>query len=357
MMKKKAMLASMMILASVGVSACGTGSSSQTGSNGEPTLVVVNWKGYGSDDPKVVKQFEDTYHVKIVHEYMASEQELLTKMRTEAGKIDIVLPNASILPVAEKDGLLAPIDTSKLQNYQFISNKFKNLPENSMDGKVYAVPWVWGSTAIAYNPQVIHDKIDSVQAFWNPNYKGKIAFRDDFNDAIMTAAIALGQNPNHPSDLNAIKQKLIEQKPLDSTFWQTGDEFSKLYATNQVSLGLMWSGQSASMKKNGVSINYVIPKEGAIGWVDNWAVAKGTKNSDLALKFIDFMTSKEFESNWVNNGGPAPTNTQATATLDPKFVKEMGLDDSTLSRLYFISYHSDAEQKQWNELWQEVKTN
>lgn len=326
-------------------------------SNNEHELVVVNWKGYGSDDPKLIKAFEDKYHVKIVHQYMASEEELLTKLRTgKAGDIDVILPNASILPVAINEGLVEPIDTKKLTHYQDIYEPFKKLPENQNNNQLYAVPWVWGSTGIAYNTDMIKGKIDTVQALWDQKYKGKIAFRDDYNDAVMTAALALGQDPNHPSDLNAIKNKLLEQKQLNRTYWKTGDEFSKLFAGNQISIGLMWSGQAATMKKNGQPIQYVIPKEGAIGWIDNWAIVKGTKKSDLALKFIDFMLSPEFQTNWAKSGGPNPANIQATKNLDPTYVKEMGINEETIQKLHFISYHSDAEKKNWNTMWQEVKS-
>ena len=58
------------------------------------------------------------------------------------------------------------------------------------------------------------------------------------------------------------------------------------------------------MKKNGEPIEYVIPKEGAIGWVDYWAIVKESKNADLALKFIDFLISKDFQAKWVDKGMP-----------------------------------------------------
>lgn len=348
--KKLLMMLCVFILSSVSVFGCAS-------SDGKQELVVVNWKDYGSDDPKLIKAFEDKHNVKIVHQYMASEEELLTKLRTEkAGNIDVVLPNASILPVSINEGLLAPIDIKKLSNYKDIYEQFQKLPENQKDNQVYAIPWVWGSTAIAYNSDMLKEKIDSVHALWDPKYKGKIAFRDDFNDAIMTAALALGQDPNHPSDLNAIKKKLLEQKPLNRTYWKTGDEFSKLFAGKQISIGLMWSGQSAAMKKNGEPIQYVIPKEGAIGWVDNWAIPKGSKKKDLAMKFIDHMLSAEFQSSWVKQGGPNPVNATATKNLDPTLVKEVGINEETIKKLHFISYRTDAEKKKWNELWQEVKS-
>lgn len=323
---------------------------------GKKELVVVNWKDYGSDDPEVVKAFEEKHNVKIVHQYMSSEEELLTKLRTGGvGTIDVILPNASILPEAINEGLLEEIDTGKLENYPKIHERFTSLPEISKDNKVYAVPWVWGSTGLAYNTDDIKEEVDTVHILWDEKYKGKIAFRDDFNDAVMTAALALGQDPNHPSDLEAIKEKLIEQKPLNRTYWKTGDEFSKLFAGKQISVGMMWSGQAASMKQNGEPISYVIPKEGAIGWVDHWAIVKDTKNKDLAHKFIDYMISVEFQENWVKKGGPNPVNTEVTERLDPQFAKEMGINDETINRLHFITYRPEEEKRQWNELWQEVK--
>lgn len=344
----------------VGFTSCGLKSNQASGdqksNSAAKTLVVVNWKDYGSDKADVVKEFEDKYKCKVEHIYMSSEEELLTKLRTDGkGKIDVVLPNASVLPVAEKEGLLEAIDTSKLVNYKNIVDKFKSLPENSMNGKTYAVPWVWGSTALAYNTNTIKENVDSVNVLWDAKYKGQIAFRDDFNDAVMTAAIALGQNPNNPSDLNAIKNKLIEQKVLNKTYWKTGDEWSKLFANNQIAVGVMWSGQAASMKKEGQPIKFVVPKEGAIGWVDNWSIVKNAPNQDLAYKFIDFMTSKEFQQNWTKSGGPAPTNKLAIAALDPKLVEDNSMSEAVLNKLNFISYHDEATKKAWNELWQEVK--
>ncbi|MFD0693587.1 PotD/PotF family extracellular solute-binding protein [Paenibacillus sp. GCM10027628] len=360
---RKTLTAATMVAMLLFASACGNkslpnvGAGSAKPSSEKKVLTVVNWKDYGSNDPEVVKEFEAKYNVTVTHEYMASEEELLTRLKTsKKGSIDVVLPNSSILPDAINEGLLEPVDTAKLSNFSHIYEPFKKLPENYKDGKLYAVPWVWGSTAIAYNPDVIKEPIDSVGALFDDKYKGKIAFRDDFNDAIMTAALALGQDPNHPSDLQAIKKKLIDQKPLNRTYWKSGDEFSKLYAGKFIDIALMWSGQTASMKKQGQNIKYVIPKEGAIGWVDNWAIVNGSKNVDLAHQFIDFMIDRKFQENWVNKGGPAPVNKDVSSSLDQAFVKEMGLDEGTIAKLKFVSYRTNDEKKQWNEIWQEVKS-
>jgi spermidine/putrescine transport system substrate-binding protein len=322
----------------------------------ENVLTVVSWKDYGSDSQEVIDYFEQTYDCKIVHVYMASEEELLTKLRTGGvGEFDVVLPNASILPMAINEGLIQPIDTSRIESYDNLFDKFKRVDENMKDGRLYAVPWVWGSTSIAYNTEMISGEIDTIDVLWDEQYAGNIAFRDDYNDAVMAAAIALGQDPNNPSDLEAIKEKLIEQKPLNRTYWKTGDEFSKLFANKQIAVGMMWSGQAAAMKLNGEPIEYIIPKEGAIGWVDNWAIVKDAPNEDMAYAFIDYMIGYEFQKAWVTSGGPAPVNREVADDLDPQFVKDNNLGEKAINKLHFMAYRDRETKKNWNELWQEVK--
>ena len=61
---------------------------------GERTLVVANWKGYGSDSEYAVEQFEKANNCKVVHQYYDSLEQMLTMIRQGGnGKIDVVLSN------------------------------------------------------------------------------------------------------------------------------------------------------------------------------------------------------------------------------------------------------------------------
>ncbi|MFV0516284.1 MAG: PotD/PotF family extracellular solute-binding protein [Aminipila sp.] len=355
---KKFLVVGLAITMLFSLASCGNKSDDEDTAQGEKTkLYVVNWKDYGSDDESFITAFEKAYNCEIVNTYMSSEEELLTKLRTsKAGEIDVCLPNCTILPTAINEGLLAEIDTTKLLNFNGMFERFKTQKECFKGDKMYAVPFVWGSTAIAYNTDVIKEAPKSIKALFDDKYAGRIGFRDDYNDAVMAAAIALGQDPNNPDDLDAIKAKLIEQKSLNKTYWKTGDEFTKLFAGKQIDLGLMWSGQTASMKQEGEPIAFTVPEDGAIGWVDNWAIAEGSKNKELAYAFIDWMISKDFQYNWVENGGPAPVNKEAAELIDPQYAASAGIDEASLNRLYFMEYRTDEVKNTWNELWTEVKT-
>lgn len=358
---KKVIAGAMALTMVFSMTACGGGkdSGSAAGDSGEKTkLYVVNWKDYASDDADYVKQFEEENNCEIVNTYMDSEEDLLTRLKTSgAGEIDVCLPNCSILPAAIKAGLLEPIDTSKLTNFDSLFERFKTQEECfGEDGQMYAVPFVWGSTGIAYNTELMSEAPTSLNVLFDESLAGKITFRDDYNDAVMVAAMVLGQDPNDPSDLEAIKEKLIEQKKLNKTYWQTGDEFSKLFAAGQVEVGLMWSGQSATMKNEGEPIGYVVPEDGAIGWVDNWGIPANSQNKDLAYKFIDFMLSKDVQYDWAaNKGGPSPANQSAAEAIDPEYAAACGMDEESLNRLQFMKYRTDEVKQAWNELWTEVK--
>ena len=352
-MNKKVLSLFIAVVLVITLASCGGGGG---GADAKPTLVIVNWEDYGSDDPDFIAAFEETYGCKIVNQYMQSEEDLLTKLRTsKPGEIDLCLPNCTILTAAIEDGLLEEIDVSKLENFDSLFDRFKTQKEVMMDGKYYAVPWVWGSTAVAYNTDLIAEPPKSMQVLFDPAYSGQVSFRDDYNDAVMAAAIVTGQDPNAPSDLNAIKEALLAQKKLNRTYWETGDEFTKLFITGQLSVAMMWSGQAAWMKLEGEPIAFTVPEDGAIGWVDNWGIVAGTNNEDLAYAFIDWMISTEFQYNWAVNGGPAPVNQAAAEAIDPEYAASAAMDEDSLNRLYFMEYRSDDVKREWNDLWTEVK--
>ena len=48
------------------------------------------------------------------------------------------------------------------------------------------------------------------------------------------------------------------------------------------------SQQVKKLRDAGADIGYVIPKEGALAWLDCWAISRTTRNRSLAEKWINF---------------------------------------------------------------------
>lgn len=112
---------------------------------------VLNWQGYGTDLDWAIAAFTAKTGHTVVHEYFTSEQEMLTKLRTNPGAYDVVLVNSAYTAQAQGEGLLAPIDPSKIKNFADLDPGLTGNADLNPNGALYGVPWTWGVTALAVN--------------------------------------------------------------------------------------------------------------------------------------------------------------------------------------------------------------
>jgi spermidine/putrescine transport system substrate-binding protein len=350
-----------LILAIVLLAACAGMPIQPAQQTSTPTqLHILNWQGYGSDEPWAIEQFEQLHNVEIVHDYFNSEDELLTKLRTSPGTYDVVLPNIAYIPPAIADGLLQPIDVEQLEVWQNLPAAFTDLPEIQQDGEIYGVPWTWGATSLVYNREVHPDGITSLNALWDPQYAGQVGFEDNYEDAVIFAALAAGIEPaNQPPDIDAIRTKLEELTPNVRALWQSEDEFNRLFSSGEITLGVYWSGSAARARNQfDLPLEFVIPEEGAIGWIDAWAIPTDAPNVEMALAWIDYMNTPEFYVEWDNvAGAPVPANPAVLEAMpEDSFTRTVFGDPTVAERLAFITDTPTETREAWVELWQEIKS-
>lgn len=320
---------------------------------------VLNWNGYGTDEKFAVEKFKEMTGVTVVHDYYTSEQEMLTKMRTSPGAYDVVVVGTPFLPAARDEGLIEPIDTAKIKNFADISKQFTDSDIVKVDGQTWGVPWVWGINSYAYNTETIKDKLTSVNALWDPAYKGRVALRDDGIYNVQMAALALGQDINEPSDMEAIKAKLLELKPQIRAFWASEDEWMKGMAAKNFDIGEIWAGGAArAIKRHKMPIDFVVPTEGASAWFDVMMIAKDAPHKEAAEKFIDYMVSPDFYVTWDTTAGAAVSaNAKAVQALpDDAFNKTVMGSEDVLKRLKFARPLTEDQRQEISDMWAEVKT-
>lgn len=321
---------------------------------------VLNWKGYGTDEPWAVEAFEKATGHKVINDYFNSEQEMLTKLRTNPGLYDVVMINAAFNDQATSEGLIQPIDVSKIANYADIGEEKAKSPMLNHDGKVYGVPWVWGLTALAANDKAFDKTPTSIQVMWDEAHKGRVVLRDDALEAIQFGAIATGQNINEIKDLDAVKAKLASLMPQIRTFWSAENDWNQMVAGNQIDIGTYWSGSAARAKKNfGLPVTFVVPEEGAVGWLDAFSIPKDSKNVEGAEAFINYMIDPAFYVEWDNKvGAPVSANTKAVAGLPADAFNRVVMGDPKVAaRIQFQAPVSDADREKYLAIWQELKVN
>lgn len=319
---------------------------------------VLNWEGWGTNQPFAIEAFEAQTGVKVVHDYFTSFPEMFTKLRTNPGYYDVVVINSSYMCQAADEGLIESIDAGRLSNYGDLFAAMRDADGFNCGGKLFGAAWIWGSTSVSYNTDALTTPPTSLQVFWDPAHAGRVCWHDSPEDSIRIAALASGQDPESPSDMDAIREKLRALKGQIQTFWSSEDEWLKQVAGGQCDVSLIWTDSTEKAKElHGQPITFFIAEEGALGWRDGLAVPANPQNADAAYAFIDYMISAEFYGGWAKAGGaPVSANAKALENLSESSLTRQVLGkEENVARLRFQKPKTDAEQQAWLELWQETK--
>lgn len=346
-LNRRAMLAAISALAAMSVSAHAA----------DKEIRVLNWQGYGTDEAFAVEAFEKKTGVKVVHDYFTSEQEMLTKLRTNPGAYDVVLVNSAFTAQAKKEGLISKIDTSDMPNFKDLAPNMGQNTDLVPGGEVYGVAWTWGVTGLAVNKEKVNPLPDTINVLWDPQYAGKVSVRDDAVEVIQFAALALGQDMNAPSDMEAIKAKLKALIPQVKTFWASENDWNQFFSAGDFTVSNYWSGGAGRSSSKGLPVAFIVPKEGAVGWLDSLAVPAAAKDPASARAFINWMIDPDFYVQWAAKGAPNSANAKANAALpDTDFNKQTFADPAVVARVKFVTPLSEETRKAYTELWQDVKT-
>ena len=325
------------------------------GARAADTITVLNWQGYGTDEAWALKIFKEKTGIEVVSDYFNSEPEMLTKLRTNPGVYDVVLVNCARTQQALAEGLLEPIDFSQFPNAAGLSPELRENPDLIADGKTYGVAWVWGMNALAFRTGT--PKPDSYAALGDPAYAKKVGLYDDAVTAVAVGAFLTGQDMNDPKDLAAVMDKLKALKPNVRTIWSSEDQWNKAFSAGEFDLSIYWSGASVRSQRNfKLPVEFVVPKEGAIGWFDSLAIPATSSNKESAAKFIDYMISPDFYYEWATKiGAPASASAAAMEKLPADDVSRMVHKPEYLKTMSFMAPIPDERREAFSNLWSEVK--
>ena len=198
---------------------------------------------------------------------------------------------------------------------------------------------------------------DSYAILANPDYAGRVALFDDAVTEIGIGALMTGQNINDPKDLKAIGDKLKSFKKDVKLLWSSEDEWNKAFAADAFDVAVYWSGavaRSANVHK--LPVHFVVPMEGAIGWLDNLCIPASSGKKELGLTFINYMIDPKFYHEWATSlGAPASANGAAMDALPADDPNRRIHNPDYLSKLQFMGALPDERRQAYADLWEEVK--
>ena len=297
------------------------------------TLNIINWDDELPDP--VIPDFEKATGIKVNSTPFSQNEDQINKLQATGGEgFDLCQPTHDRALQFKDIDVLQPIDTSKIDLSAIVPGLLaasKNLW--TWDGKLYHVPHVWGTEAIAWRNDLT--KIPSADlsfgTLWLDEYKGKVQGRP--HSLLLGIGLWLDGTGKLPSNrmLDAYKDEAtmkkiydqllpiaVEHKPWIKQFWDSADNTKSGFKSNGVVIGQTWDGPAISLKKAGDPISYQAPKEGAIGWVDGFAIVKGAKNLEQAYAWLKYIHTPEASAKAAENSGYNPSAVGADKLLSEK---------------------------------------
>lgn len=273
------------------------------------TIRVLTWNGYAPS--KLIKAFEAKYNINVKLTYSNNEEMIAKLLATRGAGFDLAQPSQDRIFFAQKKyPIYQPIDYSKINTSQLIDSMVTAVKRNTtVDGKIYGVPHVYGTTGLIINKKLAPNANDWSD-LWNPKYKGKISYRLK-RPLLIAAAFGMGEDPFALySDIKAyeklmkkVEALLIKTKPLVKNYWTSGDTQVEVIKSGDANVISGWDGKGWVLHKSNPDIDFVAPKSGALGWVDTFAIPSKAKNLDAVYKYINFMLEAKNAAFFTNTEG------------------------------------------------------
>jgi spermidine/putrescine transport system substrate-binding protein len=318
------------------------------------SLRIFIWEEY--IDPEVFRIFEREFGAKVIEDNYGSNEDMRAKLQAGGAVYDLVVPSDYMVVLLRKEGLLLPIDLSRIPNLQYLGARFRDPPYDP--GHRYSVPYQWGITGIGYNKRQVIPPPTRWTDLFEPTriepYKNRISMLNDMREVIAAALVALGLSPEStdPQHLAQAQALLLEQKPFLAKY--DSESFEDSLASGETVLAHGWSGEIAMAQAQNPDIAFVVPAEGTFVFVDNWAIPKGARQKELAEAFMNFVLRPEISAMIVNHARYASVNEAARAFIKPEILNGPSYAWPEDTKLWWLHDFDDAG-RLYERVWLELK--
>lgn len=367
------------------LAACGgSGSDSTTASTTDKPIAapkaearvvhVYNWSDYVAED--TLAKFEAETGIKVVYDVYDSNEMLEAKLITGGSGYDVVFPSAR--PFAQrqvKQGVYATLDKAALPG---LSNLDPALLAGLADvdpGNAHVVPYMWGTTGIGINVAKVKAALgedvplDSWNLIFDPKNAAKLAkcgisLLDDEQEAFGAGLLYLGRDPNaHAGDETDTVKKLYAAIRQYVRYFNSSKYIDDL-ANGDLCVAMGYSGDvfqardRANEAGNGVEIDYIIPKEGALRWIDLIAIPKDAPHPINAHAFINYLMKPEVIAAISDFVGYANPNIPSIELMNEEISGNPGVypPEDVMAKLVDPTSLPDTLQRERVRAWTAIKS-
>ena len=292
-----------------------------------------------------IEPFEKRYNAK-VNVVIGASTDQLAKLRAQKNdpQLDIPYMDWDVAVQAKAEGLIEKLDQSKIPNISQVYNIL-------LDKDGYILGHFFSATILAYNTNFVKEAPRSWKDLWDPKYKGKIALSDITGTAGYHSLLMI--NKAFGGDITNLAPAFDALKKLKGgivTFFHHPDMLISLVQRGEVWIATWYADRTGAAQRIGVPIAFSIPKEGAAGIRGSLSITKGSKNRDLAEKYINMALTPECQACLAENSSLGPAN--KNVKLSPEIAKKVVYGPEQIDSLYFPDAQYVSEHRaEWSERW------
>ena len=272
-------------------------------------LRVLAWPGY--DEKPVVGEFEEANGVKVEFKnYIGGEQMLQFYSQTPKGTLDAIISDAEYVQKFVAQNALVPLNKADFPNLKEFHPKYQDFaPLRAPDGKTWGIATRYSFYGISYNTKFVSDEeASSWSNLFLPKFKNKVVMFDWYLPNMSNASLAVIPNNPTPYDisddqLTMVKDWLFKLRPQIVSFAPQNQGLVSALV-NEDAIIAPYGDLDIEMTVAGYkNFKSTVPKEGSIRWTEAACLCADSSNKDLALKWIEYMSSAKVQSKLVYTKG------------------------------------------------------
>ena len=334
---------------------------------------IFNWSDY--IDESILEQFTEETGIEVVYDVFDSNEILETRLLAGSTGYDIVVPTGTFMANQIQAGVFRQLDKDALPNLVNMDPAIMERLELYDPGNRYAINYMWGTTGIGINVDMVRERLgedaelNSWDLVFDPETAAKLEDCGIFHlnapaEMIPAALNWLGEDPDARDAESLAKAAAVYEpiRPFVRRFHSS--EYINALATGDICLAVGWSGDvlqardRAAEADAGVTVEYIIPKEGALMWFDNMAIPADAPNVEEAHAFLNFIMRPEIMAAASNYVFYANGNLASKEFLIEDVIGDPAIypDAETLGRLYTVTPYTQREQRNVTRTWTRITT-
>lgn len=329
----------------------------------EGEILHFGWSGY--DDTGFMASYLEKYGGPPEFSFWGSEDEAFQKIKTGGFKPDTSAPCTYEVRKWFDAGILKELDESRLLHVADMFDSLKTIEGSVVDGKRIYQPMDWGNSTVIYRTDLV-DPEYNVQNSWSvmydERYKGRLAFYDSAGAVVEIAALMAGFSREEIFSLNEeqlaqVRPIIQKQRDILRFYWNDVTEIDQALAAGEIVAAYGWNESYVRLKKEGVPVGLMVPKEGIFTWVCGLVMHPWVKNEDAAYDLINAYASPETGAYEIANWGYGHSNKKAFEMVDPAKLEELGFTtpEALLNAGIFFKALDPAIEENYIRLFEDVK--